>query len=152
MMLHFHIQRVPSFGNLWIIFSELITTTYRSFSRPSSSFRAKASTIRSSLLLQFKFSSLSSLPYILTFPSLTLHPYILLLNPSYYSSSFTPVKELFQWRISDLNRWPSDCKTDALAIWANSPLISSLERIWTAGLYIISVALSPTELRDFLFI
>lgn len=75
MMLNFHIQRVPSFGNLWIIFFSLITTTYRSLSRPSSSFRAKASTIRSYLLLKFKFYSLSSLlSLILNFfaPSLSI--------------------------------------------------------------------------------
>ena len=31
-----------------------------------------------------------------------------------------------KWRITDSNRWPSACKADALASWANPPLDSSL--------------------------
>ena len=47
------------------------------------------------------------------------------------------------WRITDSNRWPSACKADALASWANSPLtnFSSPEQTWTADPYIISVVL-----------
>ena len=68
------------------------------------------------------------------------------------------------WRITDSNRWPSACKADALASWANPPKIkkneqgrrkriyadhcsfhflsrSSPRQSWTADLYIISVAL-----------
>ena len=29
---------------------------------------------------------------------------------------------LFWWRISESNRWPSACKADALANWANPPI------------------------------
>ena len=45
------------------------------------------------------------------------------------------------WRITDSNRWPSACKADALASWANPPFQSSPRQSWTADLYIISVAL-----------
>ena len=60
------------------------------------------------------------------------------------------------WRITDSNRWPSACKADALASWANPPRViehrnnvlattifvrSSPRQSWTADLYIISVAL-----------
>lgn len=53
----------------------------------------------------------------------------------------------FVWRITDSNRWPSACKADALASWANPPESSLYQRFcsprqsWTADLYIISVAL-----------
>ena len=30
---------------------------------------------------------------------------------------------IFWWRITDSNRWPSACKADALASWANPPII-----------------------------
>ena len=66
------------------------------------------------------------------------------------------------WRITDSNRWPSACKADALASWANPPRgysrmlflvfsfwlslfllleLGSPRQSWTADLYIISVAL-----------
>ena len=50
---------------------------------------------------------------------------------------------LFVWRITDSNRWPPACKAGALASWANPPerFLSSLEQIWTADPYIISVVL-----------
>ena len=63
---------------------------------------------------------------------------------------------LGMWRITDSNRWPSACKADALASWANPPRViehrnnvlattifvrSSPRQSWTADLYIISVAL-----------
>ena len=68
------------------------------------------------------------------------------------------IVSLFQrsWRITDSNRWPSACKADALASWANPPRViehcnnvlattifvrSSPRQSWTADLYIISVAL-----------
>ena len=65
-----------------------------------------------------------------------------------------------EWRITDSNRWPSACKADALASWANPPRgcsrisffsfqlslflileLGSPRQSWTADLYIISVAL-----------
>ena len=47
-----------------------------------------------------------------------------------------------EWRITDSNRWPSACKADALASWANPPsFYGSPRQSWTADLYIISVAL-----------
>ena len=50
---------------------------------------------------------------------------------------------LLLWRITDSNRWPSACKADALASWANPPFffVRSPRQSWTADLYIISVAL-----------
>ena len=51
------------------------------------------------------------------------------------------LKELLLWRISESNRWPSACKADALANWANPPNFSRPEQIWTADPYIISVVL-----------
>ena len=54
-------------------------------------------------------------------------------------------RSFFLWRITDSNRWPSACKADALASWANPPFFSeffcSPRQSWTADLYIISVAL-----------
>ena len=32
-------------------------------------------------------------------------------------------RSLFLWRITDSNRWPSACKADALASWANPPVV-----------------------------
>ena len=73
--------------------------------------------------------------------------------------------DCFLWRISESNRWPSACKADALANWANPPSSavalakagkdfvlsdhlrqgfgdhSRPEQIWTADPYIISVVL-----------
>ena len=78
---------------------------------------------------------------------------ILLSVPS-CQRSFSFSKE--EWRITDSNRWPSACKADALASWANPPRViehrnnvlattifvrSSPRQSWTADLYIISVAL-----------
>ncbi len=79
------------------------------------------------------------------------------------------LKEQKLWRISESNRWPSACKADALANWANPPnflfvevllvdkadkkiisahqpsyfptLTSRPDQSWTGDLYIISVAL-----------
>ena len=54
---------------------------------------------------------------------------------------FYPLRSL-SWRITDSNRWPSACKADALASWANPPsFYGSPRQSWTADLYIISVAL-----------
>ena len=41
-------------------------------------------------------------------------------SPDHYVTS-SGLKELFLWRISESNRWPSACKADALANWANPP-------------------------------
>lgn len=72
-----------------------------------------------------------------------------------YIPQFT-LSEYQLWRITDSNRWPSACKADALASWANPPRViehrnnvlattifvrSSPRQSWTADLYIISVAL-----------
>ncbi len=83
------------------------------------------------------------------------------------SSNFQIFKFVFWWRITDSNRWPSACKADALASWANPPkyflfyifyfLLSLLKskiknqkskicdcspaQSWTADPYIISVVL-----------
>ena len=52
------------------------------------------------------------------------------------------IQPYFLWRISESNRWPSACKADALANWANPPrLFCRPEQIWTADPYIISVVL-----------
>ena len=42
------------------------------------------------------------------------------------SFDYIPQLELSEyqlWRITDSNRWPSACKADALASWANPPII-----------------------------
>ena len=63
----------------------------------------------------------------------------------YFLYIMSKIVSLFQrlWRITDSNRWPSACKADALASWANPPkeFRSSPRQSWTADLYIISVAL-----------
>ena len=33
------------------------------------------------------------------------------------------------WRITDSNRWPSACKADALASWANPPIIQDINLV-----------------------
>ena len=38
-------------------------------------------------------------------------------------------KIFFLWRITDSNRWPSACKADALASWANPPICSQWESL-----------------------
>ena len=56
----------------------------------------------------------------------------------------------FKWRIRESNPWPLECKSSALASWANPPFsfylpgthfYCSLGRTWTADPYIISVVL-----------
>ena len=56
-------------------------------------------------------------------------------------SHLKKLRTKFLWRISESNRWPSACKADALANWANPPSFSRPEQIWTADPYIISVVL-----------
>ncbi len=137
--------RVVPFGNLWIKGYLHLPRAYRSLSRPSSPPRAKASAMRP-CLLSFKLTTYGS---IYTFSSL--------LNFTFCTScqrSFLCFQRW--WRITDSNRWPSACKADALASWANPPRViehrnnvlattifvrSSPRQSWTADLYIISVAL-----------
>ena len=158
--------RVVPFGNLWIKGYLHLPRAYRSLSRPSSPPRAKASAMRP-YLLSFKLTS--SLLFmgvavllrryqpiqwracglIYTFSSLLNFTFCFIMSK---------IVSLFQrsWRITDSNRWPSACKADALASWANPPRViehrnnvlattifvrSSPRQSWTADLYIISVAL-----------
>ena len=141
--------RVVPFGNLWIKGYLHLPRAYRSLSRPSSPPRAKASAMRPSLLSLFIRPHLRVSGMIYTFSSL--------LNFTFCTScqrSFLCFQRW--WRITDSNRWPSACKADALASWANPPRViehrnnvlattifvrSSPRQSWTADLYIISVAL-----------
>ena len=43
---------------------------------------------------------------------------------SSYSLFFRYLKYFFWWRIRESNPWPSACKADALANWANPPVFS----------------------------
>ncbi len=137
-----------------------------SLSRPSSPPRAKASAMRPCLLsfkLTFKYqvSSIRYYPGILNIAVLktygSIYTFSSLLNFTFCTScqrSFLCFQRW--WRITDSNRWPSACKADALASWANPPRViehrnnvlattifvrSSPRQSWTADLYIISVAL-----------
>ena len=158
--------RVVPFGNLWIKGYLHLPGAYRSLSRPSSPPRAKASAMRPCLLsfkLTFKYqvSSIRYYPGILNIAVLktygSIYTFSSLLNFTFCTScqrSFLCFQRW--WRITDSNRWPSACKADALASWANPPRViehcnneltttifvrSSPRQSWTADLYIISVAL-----------
>ena len=158
--------RVVPFGNLWIKGYLNLPRAYRSLSRPSSPPRAKASAMRPCLLsfkLTFKYqvSSIRYYPGILNIAVLktygSIYTFSSLLNFTFCTScqrSFLCFQRW--WRITDSNRWPSACKADALASWANPPRViehrnnvlattifvrSSPRQSWTADLYIISVAL-----------
>ena len=162
--------RVVPFGNLWIKGYLHLPRAYRSLSRPSSPPRAKASAMRPCLLsfkLTFKYqvSSIGYYPGILNIAVLktygSIYTFSSLLNFTFCTScqrSFLCFQRW--WRITDSNRWPSACKADALASWANPPRgcsrisffsfqlslflileLGSPRQSWTADLYIISVAL-----------
>ena len=158
--------RVVPFGNFWIKGYLHLPRAYRSLSRPSSPPRAKASAMRPCLLsfkLTFKYqvSSIRYYPGILNIAVLktygSIYTFSSLLNFTFCTScqrSFLCFQRW--WRITDSNRWPSACKADALASWANPPRViehrnnvlattifvrSSPRQSWTADLYIISVAL-----------
>ena len=159
--------RVVPFGNLWIKGYLHLPRAYRSLSRPSSPPRAKASAMRPCLLsfkLTFKYqvSSIRYYPGILNIAVLktygSIYTFSSLLKFYFLFSSCQRSFSHFQreWRITDSNRWPSACKADALASWANPPRViehrnnvlattifvrSSPRQSWTADLYIISVAL-----------
>ena len=174
--------RVVPFGNLWIKGYLHLPRAYRSLSRPSSPPRAKASAMRPCLLsfkLTFKYqvSSIRYYPGILNIAVLktygSIYTFSSLLNLLFlcttcqrswdlrleglqFTSEITNQKSRSEWRITDSNRWPSACKADALASWANPPRViehrnnvlattifvrSSPRQSWTADLYIISVAL-----------
>ena len=165
--------RVVPFGNLWIKGYLHLPRAYRSLSRPSSPPRAKASAMRPCLLsfkLTFKYqvSSIRYYPGILNIAVLktygSIYTFSSLLNFTFCTScqrSFDYIQQLTSseyqlWRLKDSNRWPSACKADALASWANPPRViehrnnvlattifvrSSPRQSWTADLYIISVAL-----------
>ena len=163
--------RVVPFGNLRIKGYLHLPEAYRSLSRPSSPPRAKASAMRPWLLSFKRFILILVLTWellpavniaysntyglIYTFSSLLLF---------YFLYIMSKIVSLFQrsWRITDSNRWPSACKADALASWANPPRgysrmlflvfscqlslfpvleLGSPRQSWTADLYIISVAL-----------
>ena len=151
--------RVVPFGNLRIKGYLHLPEAYRSLSRPSSPPRAKASAMRP-CLLSFKLTSRCvSLLIVYTLRTYgSIYTFSSLLKFYFLFSSCQRSFSHFQreWRITDSNRWPSACKADALASWANPPRViehrnnvlattifvrSSPRQSWTADLYIISVAL-----------
>ena len=168
---------VVPFGNPRIKGHLHLPAAYRSLSRPSSPPRAKASAMRPFLLSLsclytvkttaygsiYTFSSLLNLLFLCT---TCQRSWDLRLEGLQFTSEITNQKSRSEWRITDSNRWPSACKADALASWANPPSKNWEERIkndlitkiyhfqlstfnsrssprqsWTADLYIISVAL-----------
>ena len=156
--------RVVPFGNLRIKGYLHLPEAYRSLSRPSSPPRAKASAMRP-CLLSFKRFILVLVLVVECFLLSILHTrtrtvWYILLALTKILLFVHHVKDRFSfqrwWRITDSNRWPSACKADALASWANPPRViehsntelattifvrSSPRQSWTANLYIISVAL-----------
>ena len=159
--------RVVPFGNLRIKGYLHLPEAYRSLSRPSSPPRAKASAMRP-CLLSFKRFILVLVLVVECFLLSILHTrtrtvWYILLALTKILLFVHHVKDRFSfqrlWRITDSNRWPSACKADALASWANPPRgysrimvgvyvytflileLGSPRQSWTADLYIISVAL-----------
>ena len=157
--------RVVPFGNLRIKGYLHLPEAYRSLSRPSSPPRAKASAMRP-CLLSFKRFILVLVLVVECFLLSILHTrtrtvWYILLALTFNFTFCTSCQRSFLcfqrwWRITDSNRWPSACKADALASWANPPRViehrnnvlattifvrSSPRQSWTADLYIISVAL-----------
>ena len=122
--------RVVPFGNLWIKGYLHLPRAYRSLSRPSSPPRAKASAMRP-CLLSFKRFILVLVLVVELLPSINIaysntygliYTFSSLLNFTFCTScqrSFLCFQRW--WRITDSNRWPSACKADALASWANPP-------------------------------
>ena len=122
-------SRVAPFGNLGIKGYLHLPQAYRSLSRPSSPPRAKASTVCPCLLSL----SLTLLPFI---AKIEAHVGLIYLQLALFFCYFTflklsntskiffyPLRSL-SWRITDSNRWPSACKADALASWANPPFFN----------------------------
>ena len=122
--------RVVPFGNLWIKGYLHLPRAYRSLSRPSSPPRAKASAMRP-CLLSFKRFILVLVLVVECFLLSILHTrtrtvWYILLALYFYFTFCTSCQRSFLyvqrwWRITDSNRWPSACKADALASWANPP-------------------------------
>ena len=117
-------SRVAPFGNLGIKGYLHLPQAYRSLSRPSSPPRAKASTVCPCLL------SVSMTPTFYKVRILDWYIFSLLLLFSLLNFFWScPIRQrsylhhcwCFMWRITDSNRWPSACKADALASWANPP-------------------------------
>ena len=121
--------RVVPFGNLRIKGHLHLPEAYRSLSRPSSPPRAKASAMRP-CLLSFKRFILVLVLVVECFLLSILHTrtrtvWYILLALTKILLFVHHVKDRFSfqrwWRITDSNRWPSACKADALASWANPP-------------------------------
>ena len=121
--------RVVPFGNLRIKGYLHLPEAYRSLSRPSSPPRAKASAMRP-CLLSFKRFILVLVLVVECFLLSILHTrtrtvWYILLALTKILLFVHHVKDRFsfqrEWRITDSNRWPSACKADALASWANPP-------------------------------
>ena len=120
--------RVVPFGNLRIKGYLHLPEAYRSLSRPSSPPRAKASAMRP-CLLSFKLLKLKIENWELKnntqwqYQSRTVWYILLALTKILLFVHHVKDRFSFQrwWRITDSNRWPSACKADALASWANPP-------------------------------
>ena len=124
--------RVAPFGNPGIKDYLHLPPAYRSLSRPSSPPRAKASTV-CPCLLSFVRSQLN-VNRIDISSACSFIRYFILRCPSCQRSfsvdswqatvdSLSTILSTSSdvWRITDSNRWPSACKADALASWANPP-------------------------------
>ena len=123
--------RVVPFGNLRIKGYLHLPEAYRSLSRPSSPPRAKASAMRPCLLSFKRFILILVLTWGNCFRLSILHirtrtVWYILLALTFNFTFCTSCQRSFLcfqrwWRITDSNRWPSACKADALASWANPP-------------------------------
>ena len=123
---------VVPFGNPRIKGHLHLPAAYRSLSRPSSPPRAKASAMRPCLLSFSYLNTVKTTAYgsIYTFSSLLNLLFLcttcqrscdLRLQDLQFTSEITNQQSRSEWRITDSNRWPSACKADALASWANPP-------------------------------
>ena len=100
--------RRPAFKLLCPALSLLLFFLHSFLSRPSRS-------IPPVWLCRFSFFHLSTVLFSYFFSLFALKP--LPFTLLFFADSF-----LFaSWRITDSNRWPSACKADALASWANPP-------------------------------
>ena len=109
--------RVAPFGNPRIKDYLHLPPAYRSLSRPSSPPRAKASTVCPCLLSFFRSPYGKSDWYIFSLLFFVTLFYVVHHVKDLLNWQLT----IFVWRITDSNRWPSACKADALASWANPP-------------------------------
>ena len=126
------LRRVSPFGHLRVISYLPITAAFRSLWRPSSPLRATgiphaplfAYLFSRSLLFYLRFWTLLVFLLEFFFSFFTLDIFDNIFSICFFQ--YVNVLLFILWRITDSNRWPSACKADALASWANPPCLRSL--------------------------